>query len=71
MPGFAYDGEDPDGYRTVPQVVDFIAQSKFRQRFEAKGRFQTYLETIPSHVIMHPAAAFIGLKSMAQRADFG
>jgi glucokinase len=52
-------------------MVDFIAQSKFRQRFEAKGRFQTYLETIPSHVIMHPAAAFIGLKSMAQRADFG
>ena len=26
LPGFAYDGEDPDGYRTVPQVVDFIAQ---------------------------------------------
>ena len=55
----------------APRMVDFIAQSKFRQRFEAKGRFQTYLETIPSHVIMHPAAAFIGLKSMAQRADFG
>ena len=55
----------------APRIVDFIAQSKFRQRFEAKGRLKTYVETIPSHVIMHPAAAFIGLKAMAQRADSG
>jgi putative flavoprotein involved in K+ transport len=24
LPGFGYDGNDPDGYRTVPEVVDFI-----------------------------------------------
>ena len=55
----------------APRMVDFIAQSKFRERFEAKGRLKTYVETIPSHVIVHPAAAFIGLTAMAQRADFG
>ena len=25
LPGFRYDGNDPDGYRTMPEVVDFIA----------------------------------------------
>jgi putative flavoprotein involved in K+ transport len=24
LPGFGYDGDDPDGYRTVPEVIDFI-----------------------------------------------
>ena len=26
LPGFAYEGDDPDGYRTVPEVVDFIGR---------------------------------------------
>jgi putative flavoprotein involved in K+ transport len=26
LPDFGYEGDDPDGYRTVPEVVDFIAQ---------------------------------------------
>ena len=25
LPGFSYDGSDPDGYRTMPEVIDFIA----------------------------------------------
>lgn len=25
LPGFAYQGDDPDGYRTLPEVIDFIA----------------------------------------------
>jgi putative flavoprotein involved in K+ transport len=25
LPGFCYDGDDPDGYRTLPEVIDFIA----------------------------------------------
>ena len=24
LPGFGYEGDDPDGYRTVPEVIDFI-----------------------------------------------
>src|ERR1041384_4043737 len=25
LPGFSYAGDDPDGYRTLPETVDFIA----------------------------------------------
>jgi putative flavoprotein involved in K+ transport len=25
LPGFSYSGNDPDGYRTMPEVIDFIA----------------------------------------------
>ncbi|HEX3502592.1 MAG TPA: glucokinase [Xanthobacteraceae bacterium] len=45
-----------------PRIVEFLARSQFRARFEGKGRFQGYLEQIPSYVIVHPAAAFLGLK---------
>jgi glucokinase len=48
-----------------PRILDFIAGSTFRNRFEAKGRFRPYLEAVPSYVIVHPAAAFVGLKSIA------
>ncbi len=26
LPGFGYDGDDPDGYRTMPEVIDFLAR---------------------------------------------
>jgi putative flavoprotein involved in K+ transport len=26
LPGFSYNGNDPDGYRTLPEVIDFIAR---------------------------------------------
>jgi glucokinase len=45
-----------------PRIVDFLARSQFRARFEGKGRFRGYLEQVPSYVIVHPAAAFVGLK---------
>jgi glucokinase len=51
----------------VPRIVEFATRSQFRERFEAKGRFRTYLEAIPSNVIVHPAAAFVGLRSLAER----
>lgn len=47
-----------------PRILNFLARSEFRSRFEAKGRFRSYLETIPSYVIVHPAAAFLGLQSL-------
>src|SRR5215470_8737772 len=25
LPGFRYEGNDPDGYRTMPEVIDFLA----------------------------------------------
>jgi glucokinase len=49
-----------------PRILDFLVQSEFRKRFEAKGRFREYLAAIPSYVITHPAAALIGLKSLVE-----
>jgi glucokinase len=52
-----------------PRIVDFMRRSQFRARFEAEGRFREYLKSIPVHVITHPAAACIGLKSILSHPD--
>jgi glucokinase len=44
----------------VPKLGDTFARSQFRARFEAKGRFQTYLSQIPTYVIVRPFAALLG-----------
>jgi glucokinase len=49
-----------------PRILDFLIRSEFRNRFEAKGRFQSYLQAIPTYVITHPAAALIALKSLVE-----
>ena len=49
----------------APRIGAFIADSAFRARFEAKGRFRSYLEAIPTNIIIHPAATFVGLASLA------
>src|SRR5262245_14688751 len=54
----------------APRLTDFIARSEFRARFERKGRLQTYLVSIPTSVIVHPAATFLGLSSIAKRREF-
>jgi glucokinase len=51
-----------------PRILNFLVRSEFRNRFEAKGRFRSYLEAIPTYVITHPAAALIGLKSLVEAA---
>jgi glucokinase len=47
----------------APRILDYLINSEFRRRFEQKGRFCTYLEAIPSQVIIHPASTFLGLMS--------
>jgi len=46
----------------VPRLVEQLAKSEFRARFEAKGRYRQYLAAIPTHVITAPLPAFRGLK---------
>jgi glucokinase len=53
----------------APRLTDFLARSEFRARFEHKGRLRTYLASIPTSVIVHPAATFLGLSSIAKRAS--
>ena len=48
----------------APRILEFLARSEFRSRFESKGRFRSYLEAIPTSVIVHPDAAFCGLQSL-------
>jgi glucokinase len=44
----------------VPRLGERFVTSQFRERFEAKGRFHTYLATIPTYVVTHKLPAFLG-----------
>ncbi|ATQ75472.1 glucokinase [Massilia violaceinigra] len=48
----------------VPRMGEWFATSTFRARFEAKGRFTSYLGQIPTYVIMIPNPAFIGVATI-------
>jgi glucokinase len=52
----------------APRIIDFLERSEFRARFEAKGRSRSYVESIPTHVIVHPAATFVGLQALFQQS---
>lgn len=45
----------------VPKLGPAFAASRFRRRFEDKGRFRPYLAAIPSFVITQLTPAFLGL----------
>jgi glucokinase len=45
----------------VPRIADLYAASRFRERFEAKGRFAAYLRAIPTHLITDAQAALQGV----------
>jgi glucokinase len=53
----------------APRLTEFMARSEFRARFEQKGRFRPYLAAIPTNIVVHPAATFMGLGSMARGAS--
>lgn len=48
----------------VPKLGQTFVQSPFRQRFEAKGRLQSYLAAIPTYVVTHPLPAFLGCAAL-------
>jgi glucokinase len=54
----------------VPRFGAAFAASPFRQRFEDKGRFASYLATIPTYVIDAPQPALLGLAA-ALDAELG
>lgn len=51
----------------VPRFVEHLAASRFRERFEAKGRFRPYLARIPTYVVVHPEPAFLGLMNLLEQ----
>jgi glucokinase len=52
----------------APRITEYLARSRFRTRFETKGRFRPYVAAISSSVIVHPEPAFIGLQWLARQA---
>lgn len=48
----------------VPQMAEWFASSPFRARFEAKGRFESYVAQIPTYVITTPNPAFYGVSAI-------
>jgi glucokinase len=44
----------------LPQLGTFFENSPFRSRFENKGRFSTYLASIPCYVILSEYPALLG-----------
>ena len=53
----------------VPKLGAAFAESAFRMRFEAKGRFQWYLAAIPTYVIMRPLPALVGAAALLEAGD--
>ena len=50
----------------VPKVLGFFQASKFRERFEQKGRFTPWLSRIPTYVIAAPRTALRGVSAMLE-----
>ena len=48
----------------VPRMGEWFAGSPFRARFEAKGRFSSYLADIPTYVITTPHPALHGVATI-------
>jgi glucokinase len=51
----------------VPRFGDRLAKSKFRSQFESKGRYESYLRSIPTSIILHTDSSFLGLKAFFER----
>ncbi|NJR71634.1 MAG: hypothetical protein HC782_00035, partial [Gammaproteobacteria bacterium] len=52
----------------VPRLAWRIADSPFRERFEAKGRFQHYLREIPTYLITAENPTLFGVRSILDEA---
>jgi glucokinase len=48
----------------VPRLLAAFLESDFRERFEAKGRYRSYLSAIPTYVITAPMPALLGLRKL-------
>jgi len=50
----------------VPRLGARFAESQFRARFEAKGRFRDYLAAVPTYVITRPFPALLGAAKLLE-----
>lgn len=52
----------------VPKLGPWFSRSRFRRRFEQKGRFSDYLAQIPTYVIRSPYPGLLGAARALERA---
>jgi glucokinase len=52
------------GSSIVPRFGDYFDRSPFRQRFEDKGRFSSYLAQIPTYLITDKNPVFLGVSTI-------
>ena len=50
-----------------PGLLEMFQESAFRVRFEAKGRFKSYLSRIPTYVMKAEYPAFLGLYGLLEK----
>ena len=51
----------------VPKLLDALRRSRFRERFEAKGRFAEAIAGVPSLAVVHPQPGLLGAAAFARR----
>jgi glucokinase len=55
----------------APRIVDYLSKSDFRQRFEGKGRFRSYLARVSTRIVIRPDPTFLGLVALAGNIGAG
>ncbi|MFD2270815.1 glucokinase [Undibacterium arcticum] len=54
----------------VPRFSQYFFASRFRERFEAKGRFRHYLQEVPTALITDTLAALTGAALAIEQQSF-
>jgi glucokinase len=54
----------------LPKLGDFLGESQFRRRFEARGPLSAYVKAIPTRLILEPEPGLLGAAA-AYRQAFG
>ncbi|HEY0328423.1 MAG TPA: glucokinase [Rhodopseudomonas sp.] len=55
----------------IHHMMEHLAGSQFRARFEDKGRFRSYLAQIPVYLVLEEDVAFIGLQQFTEVVGAG
>ena len=50
----------------LPHLTSYLSHTKFRDRFEQKGRFRPWLQQVPVFLIVHPEVTMVGLTSLIE-----
>lgn len=66
-----YNGKLLLGGGILRYMPEYLARSRFRARFEEKGRSSRYLAAIPAYLILDEDVAFVGLRALAEAEGIG